>query len=126
MKNDFFQKLVYKLVSEIFVFPIYKFIFKGHLIGKQNIPQNDSFIMVSNHGSFLIRLVRTCYWSKYILWLSQNFSIYPSVLLLSHVGLIQLREALLIRILLKLPAKNFQIICIGIFIDGTRQKWTCK
>ena len=53
MKNDFFQKLIYQLVSKLFVLPIYKFLFKGHLIGKNNIPQKDSFIMVSNHGSLL-------------------------------------------------------------------------
>ena len=53
MKNDFFQKLIYQLVSLFIVLPIYKFIFKGYLIGKENIPQTDSFILVSNHGSLL-------------------------------------------------------------------------
>jgi len=48
MKNYTIQKLIYELVSKLFVFPIYKFVFKGHLIGKENIPQKDSFIMVSN------------------------------------------------------------------------------
>ena len=53
MKNDIFQKLTYQLVSKLIVFPIYKFAFKGHLLGRENIPQKDSFIMVSNHGSLL-------------------------------------------------------------------------
>jgi 1-acyl-sn-glycerol-3-phosphate acyltransferase len=53
MKNDMFQQLIYQLVSKLFVLPIYKFLFKGHLIGAENIPQKDSFIMVSNHGSLL-------------------------------------------------------------------------
>ena len=53
MSNDVFQKLIYGVVSKFFVFPIYKFVFKGHLIGRDNIPQKDSFIMVSNHGSLL-------------------------------------------------------------------------
>ena len=51
MKNDIFQKLIYQLVSKLFVLPIYKFLFRGHLIGRENIPQKNSFIMVSNHGS---------------------------------------------------------------------------
>ena len=38
MKIYFFQKVVYKLVSLFIVFPIYKLIFKGRLVGKQNIP----------------------------------------------------------------------------------------
>ena len=53
MKTDIIQKLIYELVSKVFVLPIYKLVFKGHLIGRDNIPQNDSFIMVSNHGSLL-------------------------------------------------------------------------
>ena len=53
MKNDIIQKLVYELVSKLIVLPIYKLIFRGYLIGRHNIPQKDSFIMVSNHGSLL-------------------------------------------------------------------------
>ena len=53
MKNHTIQKLTYELVSKLFVLPIYKFVFKGQLIGRDNIPQKDSFIMVSNHGSLL-------------------------------------------------------------------------
>ena len=53
MKNHTIHKLIYELVSKLFVLPIYKFVFKGQLIGRDNIPQKDSFIMVSNHGSLL-------------------------------------------------------------------------
>ena len=53
MKNDVFQKLIYQLVSNLFVLPIYKFVFRGQLIGRENIPQKNSYIMVSNHGSLL-------------------------------------------------------------------------
>ena len=42
MKNDVFQKLIYQLVSKLLVFPIYKFVFRGYLIGRENIPQKDS------------------------------------------------------------------------------------
>jgi len=53
MKNDVFQKLIYQLVSNLFVLPIYKFVFKGHLIGRENIPQKNSFIrMTGNHYLF--------------------------------------------------------------------------
>ena len=37
MKNDVFQKLIYQLVSKLFVLPIYKFVFRGHLKGMENI-----------------------------------------------------------------------------------------
>ena len=42
MKNHNIQKLIYELVSKLFVLPIYKFVFKGHLIGRDNIPQKES------------------------------------------------------------------------------------
>jgi len=44
MKNEFFQKLIYQLVSKLFVLPIYKFVFRGQLIGRENIPQKNSYI----------------------------------------------------------------------------------
>ena len=53
MKSYFYQKLIYKLVSQIIILPIYKLIFRGKLIGRENIPQKGAFIMVSNHGSLL-------------------------------------------------------------------------
>ena len=56
MNNDFIQKIIYEFVSKLFVYPIYKFVFRGHLIGRDNIPQKESFIMVSNHGSLLVLL----------------------------------------------------------------------
>ena len=53
MKNEVFQKLIYQFVSKLIVLPIYKFVFRGQLIGRENIPQKNSYIMVSNHGSLL-------------------------------------------------------------------------
>ena len=47
MKDNITQKLIYELVSKLLVLPIYKFLFKGHLIGRDNIPQKSSFIMVT-------------------------------------------------------------------------------
>ena len=53
MKKNIYQKLIYQLVSQVIVFPIYKLIFRGNLIGRENIPKKGSFILVSNHGSLL-------------------------------------------------------------------------
>ncbi len=53
MNSSFSQKVIYKLVSLFFVYPIYRLIFRGNLIGANNIPKNESFIIVSNHGSLM-------------------------------------------------------------------------
>ena len=72
--NNFFHKLTYKCVSHLIVFPIYKFLFRGHLISKENIPKDDSFIMVSNHGSLLDPpILGTLLGEIYHLWLRQSF-----------------------------------------------------
>ena len=69
MEKDIIQKIIYELVSKLFVFPIYKFVFKGNLIGRENIPSKDSFIMVSESW-FLTRpsVVRSCPWTQYIFY----------------------------------------------------------
>ena len=53
MNSSFFQKVIYKLVSLFFDYPIYRLIFRGNVIGANNIPKNESFIIVSNHGSLM-------------------------------------------------------------------------
>jgi len=86
MKNDVFQKLIYQLVSKLFVFPIYKFVFRGHLIGRENIPQTDSFIMVSNHGSLLDPpLLGHALGRIYLLWLRLSFLKFLFLVLLSRL-----------------------------------------
>ena len=83
MRNDVFQKFIYQLVSKLFVLPIYKFVFKGHLLGAENIPQKDAFIMVSNHGSLLDPpLLGHALDEIFLLWRRQNFLKYLSLALL--------------------------------------------
>ena len=49
----YFNKIIYNFISKIIVFPIFKFLFRGELDGANNIPDKNSFIIVSNHGSLL-------------------------------------------------------------------------
>ena len=53
MRKYSFNIIVYKFVSLIIVLPIFKFLFRGQLYGLNNIPKDNSFIIVSNHGSLL-------------------------------------------------------------------------
>ena len=57
MNKEFIQKLIYQLVSKLFVFPIYKFLFKGHLIGQNNIPKNDP---ANIHKDIMIHIILNC------------------------------------------------------------------
>ena len=125
MKNDFFQKLVYKLVSQVFVFPIYKFIFKGHLIGKQNVPQHDSFIMVSNHGSLLDPPLLGHAIGRNISFMAKSelFNIPFLGFIIKSCGAYPVKRGIADKNTIKIACEKLSNNkCIGIFIDGTRQK----
>ena len=53
MRNNYLNNFIYKFVSIIIVFPIFRIIFRGNLEGVENIPKTNSFIIVANHGSLL-------------------------------------------------------------------------
>ena len=125
MENKFYQKLTYKIVSNFLVFPIYKYIFKGLLIGKENIPQKGSFIMVSNHGSLLDPPLLGHALGRNISFMAKAelFKIPLLATVIRACGAYPVKRGLV-------DKNTIQTACdklsnnnsIGIFIDGTRQK----
>jgi 1-acyl-sn-glycerol-3-phosphate acyltransferase len=125
MKNDIFQKLIYKLVSKLFVFPIYKFVFKGQLVGRENIPQKDSFIMVSNHGSLLDPPLLGHALGRNISFMAKAelFKIPLLGFVIKACGAYPVKRGIADKNTIKIACnKLLNNNCIGIFIDGTRQK----
>ena len=125
MKNDFFQKFIYQLVSKLFVFPIYKFVFKGQLIGRENIPQKDSFIMVSNHGSLLDPPLLGHALGRNISFMAKAelFKIPILGFVIKACGAYPVRRGIADKNTIKTACNKLSNNnCIGIFIDGTRQK----
>jgi len=125
MKNDIFQKLIYELVSKLFVFPIYKFLFKGHLIGRDNIPQTDSFIMVSNHGSLLDPPLLGHALGRNISFMAKAelFKIPFLGFIIKACGAYPVKRGIADKNTIKTACKKLSNDnSIGIFIDGTRQK----
>ena len=125
MKNDFYQKLTYKFVSQCIVFPIYKFVFKGKLIGKENIPQNDCFIMVSNHGSLLDPPILGHAVGRNISFMAKSelFKIPMLGFIIKACGAYPVRRGIADKNTIKTACEKLsKNNCIGIFIDGTRQK----
>ena len=47
------ESFTYKLVSYFFVFPLFRFLFKGKTSGNLNVPIQGSLVVVANHGSYL-------------------------------------------------------------------------
>jgi len=125
MKNHTIQKLIYELVSKLFVFPIYKIVFKGHLIGRENIPQKDSFIMVSNHGSLLAPPLLGHALGRNISFMAKAelFKIPILGFIITACGAYPVKRGIADKNTIKTACKKLSNDnSIGIFIDGTRQK----
>ncbi len=125
MKNDFFEKLIYQLISKIFVLPIYKFVFRGHLIGRENIPQKDSFIMVANHGSLFDPPLLGHALGRNISFMAKSelFKIPILGFVIKACGAYPVKRGIADKNTIKTACKKLsENNCIGIFIDGTRQK----
>jgi len=125
MRNDVFQRLIYQLVSKLFVLPIYKFVFKGHLIGRENIPQKDPFIMVSNHGSLLDPPLLGHALGRNISFMAKAelFKIPLLGSIIKACGAYPVKRGIADKNTIKTACKKLSNDnCIGIFIDGTRQR----
>ena len=125
MKNDVFQKLIYQLVSNLFVLPIYKFVFRGQLIGRENIPQKNSYIMVSNHGSLLDPPLLGHALRRNISFMAKAelFKIPLLGFIIKACGAYPVKRGIVDKNTIKTACKKLSNDnCIGIFIDGTRQK----
>jgi len=125
MKNLTIQKLIYELVSKLFVFPIYKFVFKGHLIGRDNIPQKDSFIMVSNHGSLLDPPLLGHALGRNISFMAKAelFKVPFLGFIIRACGAYPVKRGIVDKNTIKIACKKLSNDnCIGILIDGTRHK----
>jgi 1-acyl-sn-glycerol-3-phosphate acyltransferase len=125
MKIDIFQQLIYQLVSKLFVFPIYKFVFKGHLIGRENIPKKDSFIMVANHGSLLDPPLLGHALGRNISFMAKAelFKIPFLGFVIQACGAYPVKRGIADKNTIKTACtKLSNNHCIGIFIDGTRQE----
>jgi len=125
MKNHTIQKLIYELVSQLFVLPIYKFVFKGQLIGRDNIPQKDSFIMVSNHGSLLDPPFLGHALGRNISFMAKAelFKIPFLGFIITACGAYPVKRGIADKNTIKIACEKLSNDnCIGIFIDGTRQK----
>ena len=125
MKNRTIQKLIYEIVSKLFVFPIYKFVFKGHLIGRDNIPQKNTFIMVSNHGSLLDPPLLGHSLGRNISFMAKAelFKIPLLGFIIKACGAYPVKRGIVDKNTIKIACKKLSNDnCIGIFIDGTRQE----
>ena len=125
MKSYLYQKLIYQLVSKVIVFPIYKLIFRGDLIGRENIPLKSSFILVSNHGSLLDPPLLGHAVGRNISFMAKSelFRIPLLGFIIKSCGAYPVKRGIVDKTTIKIACEKLSNNnSIGIFIDGTRQK----
>ncbi len=125
MKSNLIQRLTYQLVSKLIVFPVYKFLFKGKLIGRHNIPKRKSFILVSNHGSLLDPPFLGHAIGRNISFMAKAelFEIPFIGFVIRACGAYPVKRGAIDKNTIKTACdKLVNNNSIGIFIDGTRQK----
>mgnify|MGYP000031154506 CR=1 FL=1 len=125
MNNLLFEKIVYKFVSICIVLPVFRFLFRGHLVGAHNIPKNDSFIIVSNHGSLLDPpFLGHALGTKVSFMAKEELFRIPFLSsVIKACGAYPVKRGIADRNSINVAAnKLLNHEAIGIFIDGTRQK----
>ena len=125
MNYMFFNKITYHFISKIIVFPIFKFLFRGELDGANNIPDENSFIIVSNHGSLLDPPFLGHALGRKVSFMAKQelFKIPLLSSIIKACGAYPVKRGLVDKNSIILASKKlFNNEIIGIFIDGTRQK----
>ena len=120
-----FNKITYQFISKIVVFPIFKFLFRGELDGANNIPDENSFIIVSNHGSLLDPPFLGHALGRKVSFMAKQelFKIPLLSPIIKACGAYPVKRGLVDKNSIILASKKlFNNEIIGIFIDGTRQK----
>ena len=125
MKSNFNQKIIYQLVSQVIIFPIYKLLFRGILVGRENIPKKGSFILVSNHGSLMDPPLLGHAVGRNISFMAKSelFSIPLLGYIIKACGAYPVKRGIADKNTIKIACEKLSNNnSIGIFIDGTRQK----
>ena len=120
-----FNKITYQFISKIIVFPIFKFLFRGELDGVNNIPDENSFIIVSNHGSLLDPPFLGHALGRKVSFMAKQelFKIPLLSSIIKACGAYPVKRGMIDKNSIILASeKLFNNEIIGIFIDGTRQK----
>ena len=119
------QSFVYSCVSYLFVFPIFRFLFRGQTIGISNLPKTGGVVVVSNHGSHLDPPILGHALGRPVAFMAKSelFRIPILASIISACGAYPVKRGAGDREALRTASNRINKgWATGVFLDGTRQE----
>ena len=119
------QSFVYGCVSYLFVFPIFRFLFRGQTTGISNLPKTGGVLVVSNHGSHLDPPILGHALGRPVAFMAKSelFRIPVLSFIISACGAYPVKRGAGDREALRTASNRLIEGCAtGVFLDGTRQE----
>jgi len=124
-KNSPRQSFVYACVSYLFVFPIFRFLFRGKTIGISNLPKTGGVVVVSNHGSHLDPPILGHALGRPVAFMAKSelFKVPVLSFIISACGAYPVKRGGGDREALRTASNRLiEGWATGVFLDGTRQE----
>ena len=119
------QSFVYGCVSYLFVFPIFRFLFRGQTIGSSNLPKTGGVVVVSNHGSHLDPPILGHALGRPVAFMAKSelFRVPILASIISACGAYPVKRGAGDREALRTASNRLnEGWATGVFLDGTRQE----
>ena len=124
-KNAPRQSFVYGCVSYLFVFPIFRFLFRGKTEGISNLPKTGGVVVVSNHGSHLDPPILGHALGRPVAFMAKAelFRVPLLSFIISGCGAYPVKRGAGDREALRIASNRLiEGWATGVFLDGTRQE----
>jgi len=119
------QSFVYGCVSYLFVFPIFRLLFRGQTNGISNVPSTGGVVVVSNHGSHLDPPIIGHALGRPVAFMAKSelFRVPILASIISACGAYPVKRGAGDREALRTASKKLiEGWATGVFLDGTRQE----
>ena len=119
------QSFVYGCVSYLFVFPIFRLLFRGQAKGISNLPKTGGVVVVSNHGSHLDPPILGHALGRPVAFMAKSelFKVPILSFIISACGAYPVKRGAGDREALRTASNRLiEGWATGVFLDGTRQE----
>ena len=119
------QSFAYSCVSYLFVFPVFRILFRGQTIGISNLPKTGGVVIVSNHGSHLDPPILGHALGRPVAFMAKSelFSVPILASIISACGAYPVKRGAGDRDALRTASNRLREgWATGVFLDGTRQE----